>query len=52
MRAFGDQCFEALARLRNGVRPRDAKRIEAVRARGFGQGLFEGRSVAQKSRSA
>jgi hypothetical protein len=52
MRAFGDECLEALTRLRDRVGPRNAERIESVRARGFGQGLFEGGWIAQKSRSA
>jgi hypothetical protein len=52
MRTVGDEFFEPLARLRDFVRPRNAERVEAVGACGFGQRLLELNGVAQKSRSA
>ena len=51
VRAVGEEAAQPLGGLRDGVRPRDADGVEAVRARGVGErGLERGRR--QKSRSA
>jgi hypothetical protein len=52
MAAFGDECFEAFAGLRNGVRSRDADRVETVRARLIAQRACDFGRFLQKSRSA
>jgi hypothetical protein len=50
--AFGDELLETLARLWNGVRSRDADRVETVRARLVAQRTCDGVRFCQKSRSA
>jgi hypothetical protein len=52
MRALRDEGLEALARERDGIGPRDAERVEAVRARGVDERGLEMCGIAQKSRSA
>lgn len=52
MRAVSDEFFKPFACLRNGIGARDAERVEALRARGFAQRLFEMMRIVQKSRSA
>jgi hypothetical protein len=51
MRAFGEETFQAIARERDGIGPRDAEGIEAVFAGGLAQRVLD-RGYVQKSRSA
>jgi hypothetical protein len=52
MRAFGEELCELFGRQRNRIRPRDADRVKALRARGTGEGFFQRQRIGQKSRSA
>jgi hypothetical protein len=52
MAAFRDELLETLACLRDGVRARDADRVETVRARLVAQRACDGVRFLQKSRSA
>jgi hypothetical protein len=52
MPAFGDESLEALAHLRDGIGPRNAEGVEAVRARGIGERGLDRGGIGQKSRLA
>jgi hypothetical protein len=52
MRALGQKLLEPVLGLRYRLGPRDADRVEAVRARGFGERGFQRNRIIQKSRSA
>jgi len=52
MGAVGEEFCEPLGRLRDGIRPRDADDVEALRARFVAERLFQRACVGQKSRSA
>jgi len=51
MAAGFEECAQRPGRARNGLRPRDAEGVEAMRAGGFGERAF-GSGRRQKSRLA
>jgi hypothetical protein len=52
MRALGEEAAQLRERLWDRVRPGDADRVEAMRARDPRERRLERRAIAQKSRSA
>ena len=52
MRALRDEALEALPGMGNGVRPRDADGVEAMRTRDLRQCALERVGLIQKSRLA
>jgi len=52
MGAVGEELTQPLARQRDRVGPRDAEKVETVRARNVDERRLERNRIAQKSRSA